>query len=127
MPKELTNRHERKLWKEILGSYSNDYFNLGDVPMLVNYIRAKLLSDQAYENFTTQGHTLDTEKGLIANPAIKIWKDACGTLSVLGTKLRLAPNGRTRPEDGKQSNRKAKDSKVFSPTSDWRDHQRLNG
>lgn len=122
-PTEIKDKKEAKMWRDIVGSYAPDYFNHGDTPLIINYIRAKVMADRAYEELQTQGNVVEAERGPVANPNLKIWKDSSSILASLSTKLRLAPNGRTRPEDGKQANRKMQAGKVFDPNSDWRSFQ----
>lgn len=128
VPKELKLKVEKLLWANIIGSYGADYFNQGDVPLLVSYVRMTVLSDKYYKLLGKLGDYIEDSNGRLSpSPYFKMLRDANTTQMACAQKLRIAPSGRVRPEQVKQSNRRAKEGRVFDPKSDWESHQRLDG
>jgi len=128
IPKELTLKGEKEVWHQIIGAYPADYFNTGDLALLVNYCRMKMLADKSYGLLKREGEIIENNTGNpITNPRLKVYKEALNSLGVLSTKLRIATNGRIPVDAPRHASKQAKADKVFSPGSDWRDHQRLDG
>ena len=120
----MRSNAEKDLWNAITGAYSAEQFNDGDVPLLIAYVRTKLLGDRNYRLLMKEGELIENDKGtLLPNPRLKIWKDCCGTLSSIATKLRIAPNARERIDVVQHSSKRAQAGKVFDPNSDWRSFQ----
>ena len=87
-PDDLTPS-ERTLLHQITASCPPGHFVQSDVFLLVNFVRATLLSRRAAE-------------ALAANPtdtaALGVWERACRMQAMLALKLRLAPSARTDPQ-----------------------------
>ena len=99
-PKEL-NRKERMLWREIMDSHASDYFRIADVPLLSNYCRLSYRCDVLSEQLAREGYQIETEKGLIPNPAEQQMQRAISSMVSLATKLRLCPSTRMRADNKK--------------------------
>jgi hypothetical protein len=77
-PPPYLNDDEREFFCELIASISTRAFVASDVPLLVSFVQATLLSRK------TAG---DPEQ-------IGVWKEAVKVQAVLATKLRLAPQSR---------------------------------
>jgi hypothetical protein len=76
------NAKERALFEQVVNATDPGHFRKGDVPMLIAFVQASLLS-RALGRDSSQ---------------IKEWERATRTLASLATRLRLTPHSRTRPE-----------------------------
>ena len=122
-PEQLTLKAERLVWEYVVGSYDAGYFNHGDFPLLINFCRFSVKADKAFKQLSREQDVIDDGP----NPLIKIYKEYCTQLTAFSTKLRIAPNARTRSETVQHSSKQAKSNRVFDPTQDWRSHQTLDG
>ena len=84
-PPTLTDP-ERALFVEIVQACSPKHFVPSDVPLVVSYVQATLLSRQAVTNAAT-------------TPAmLALWEKATRMQATLATRLRLSPQARTDPK-----------------------------
>ena len=86
------------LWKRIVSELPPDRFRFADLPLLEGYVRAVLLTDQAQEQLDAEGLIVETRLGPRAHPMLAVLDSATKRAAMLGTKLRLHPSSRMRPE-----------------------------
>jgi len=123
-PTELKSVAEKKIFDAIVGAYSGDFFNIGDLPLLVNYVRIKMSADRLYKEVHRTGEVVFDKNGnQVPSPFFKAYNTACGTMATLSQKLRLAPSARMRQEAPGASAGKSRSNRDWNPGSDWRDHQ----
>jgi hypothetical protein len=84
-PPTLTDP-ERALFAEIVEACSPKHFVPSDLPLLVSYVQATLLSRQAATNAATGAAML------------ALWEKATRMQATLATRLRLSPQARTDPK-----------------------------
>jgi hypothetical protein len=84
-PSTLTDP-ERALFAEIVEACSPKHFVPSDLPLLVSYVQATLLSRQAATNAATGAAML------------ALWEKATRMQATLATRLRLSPQARTDPK-----------------------------
>jgi hypothetical protein len=84
-PSSLTDP-ERALFAEIVEACSPKHFVPSDLPLLVSYVQATLLSRQAATNAATGAAML------------ALWEKATRMQATLATRLRLSPQARTDPK-----------------------------
>ena len=130
-PKELKQVGEKALFRGIVGTYSSDFFNTADIPMLVQYVQLKLSADRCYAIVLADGEVIYNTKGeLVPSPYLKAYTGLCSTMANLSQKLRIAPSSRMRQESPGGSAGKAKNSKDYKPdnasahNTSWKDQQR---
>ena len=127
-PKELTQVGEKTLFKEIIATYSSDFFNKGDIPLIVKYVQLSMSATRCYATVLLDGEVIYNTKGeLVPSPYLKTYTSICSTMANIAQKLRIAPSARLRQEDPGSSVNKAKGSKDYRPDSantSWRDQQR---
>lgn len=125
VPKQLREVSEKTLFKEIVGAYSADFFNAGDMPMLIQYVQLKTSADRCYEYVLADGEVIYNKAGnLITSPHLKTYTTICSTMATLAQKLRIAPSSRMRQEVPGGSSGKAAKSRDYNPSSGWRELQR---
>jgi hypothetical protein len=108
-PPKYLNAAERELFKELIASISTRAFVPSDMPLLVSFVQATLLSRK------TAG---DPEQ-------IGTWKEAVKVQAVLATKLRLAPQSRLdRKVAGRIQARVAPDPWELRPENGGNKHAR---
>lgn len=123
-PTELKSVAEKKIFNALVGAYSGDFFNIADMPLLVNYVRIKMSADRLYKEVYKTGEVVFDKNGnQVPSPFFKAYNTACGTMAVLSQKLRLAPSARMRQEQPGSSSKKKRGNKDFEPGGDWRDYQ----
>ena len=123
-PKELKSVAEKTVFVDIISAYSGDFFNIGDLPLLVNYVRLKMSADRLYKEVHKTGEVVYDKNGnQVPSPFFKAYNTACSTMAVLSQKLRLAPSARMRQEAPGSSSKKSTANRDWSPGGDWRDHQ----
>ncbi len=123
-PTELKSVTEKKVFNEIVGAYSGDFFNIGDMPLLINYVRIKMSADRLYKEVHKTGEVVYDKNGnQVPSPFFKAYNTACGTMATLSQKLRLAPSARMRQEAPGSSAKKSTSNRDYRPASNWRDHQ----
>jgi len=123
-PPELKSVAEKKLFSNIISAYSGDFFNVGDLPLLINYVRIKMSADRLYKEVHKTGEVVYDKNGnQTPSPFFKAYNTACGTMATLSQKLRLAPSARMRQEAPVSSSKKATASRDWRPGGDWRDHR----
>jgi len=84
-PRTLTDP-ERALFVELVQACSPKHFVPSDLPLVVSYVQATLLSRQAVTNAATV-------------PAmLALWEKATRMQATLATRLRLSPQARTDPK-----------------------------
>ena len=80
------NAGEAKLFRELVAACAPDHFVHSDMPLLVSFVQATLLSRAA-------------ATALVKDVAmIGIWEKAVRMQATLATRLRLAPQARTDPK-----------------------------
>jgi len=84
-PPTLTDP-ERALFVEIVQACSPKHFVPSDLPLVVSYVQATLLSRQAVTNAAT------------APAMLALWEKATRMQATLATRLRLSPQARTDPK-----------------------------
>jgi hypothetical protein len=84
-PPTLTDP-ERALFVEIVQACSPKHFVPSDLPLVVSYVQATLLSRQAVTNAAT------------APAMLTLWEKATRMQATLATRLRLSPQARTDPK-----------------------------
>src|SRR5262245_48509403 len=84
-PADLTD-DERTLFVELVDVCSRRHFVASDLPLLVSYVQATLLSRQAVKNAAKDAG------------ALAIWEKATRMQATLATRLRLAPQSRMDPK-----------------------------
>ena len=123
-PAELKLAAEKAAWKRIVNAYSGDFFNEGDIPLLVSYVRLQMAADRLHKEYTTSGEVVRDSKGdLVMSMHYRAFMSTAEKLGGLAQKLRIAPSARMRQEAPKQSASNATGGRSWSPGSDWRDHQ----
>ncbi len=85
-PPSTLNDAERALFQEIVGSCSPKHFVLSDRSLLVTFVKATLLAEQASRDAAT-------DDGELAR-----WEKACRVQATLATRLRLSPQARADPK-----------------------------
>ncbi len=80
-PADLTDA-ERSLFREIIQACSPKQFVPSDLPILISFVQATLLSRQAIKNAAKEAAALAT------------WEKATRMQATLATRLRLAPQSR---------------------------------
>ena len=80
------NASEAKLFRELVASCAPDHFVQSDMPLLVSFVQATLLSRAA-------ATALAKDVAMIG-----IWEKATRMQATLATRLRLAPQARTDPK-----------------------------
>jgi hypothetical protein len=73
---------ERKLFVQLVAATSPNHFGAGDIPMLVAFVQASLLSHKLGRNSANVGD----------------WEKVTRTMSTLAVRLRLCPHSRIRAE-----------------------------
>jgi hypothetical protein len=81
-PPTYLNAKERKLFVELINACDPRHFVESDMPLLVAYVQAVLLS-------RATAHKRDD---------VQVWEKATRMLATLATRLRLAPQARTDPK-----------------------------
>jgi hypothetical protein len=84
-PRNLTE-DEQSLFVQIIQACSPRHFVVSDLPLLVSYVQATLLSRQAIKNAAKDMGALAT------------WEKATRMQATLATRLRLAPQSRVDPK-----------------------------
>jgi hypothetical protein len=84
-PSSLTN-DERSLFTEIVAACAPTHFVASDVPILISFVQATLLSRQA------------VTKAAKDAGALALWEKATRLQATLATRLRLAPSSRVDPK-----------------------------
>jgi hypothetical protein len=84
-PSSLTN-DERSLFVEITEASGPRHFVGSDLPLLVSYVQATLLSRQAIKDVAKEA------------AALALWEKAVRVQAMLATRLRLSPQARTDPK-----------------------------
>lgn len=123
-PSELKSVTEKRVFEGIVTAYSGDFFNVGDYPLLINYVRSKLSADRLYKEVLARGEVVyDKHDNEVPSAYFKAYNTVCGTLATLSQKLRLAPSARMRQEAPGFSSKKSTSSRDWNPGGDWRDHK----
>jgi hypothetical protein len=84
-PSSLTD-DERSLFVEITEASGPRHFVGSDLPLLVSYVQATLLSRQAIKDVAKDA------------AALALWEKAVRVQAMLATRLRLSPQARTDPK-----------------------------
>jgi phage terminase small subunit len=85
-PPDDLDASTRKLFVELVSSLPHDHFHKSDIPLLVTYCNATVISQKCY-------------KGLLKDRQFfNEWERACRTQATLATRLRLAPQSRNDPK-----------------------------
>jgi hypothetical protein len=77
---------ERSLFNELIGACDPRHFVRSDLPLLVSFVQATLLSRRAASKLTKDPRMVRT------------WETATRMQATLATRLRLAPQARTDPK-----------------------------
>ncbi len=85
-PPSHLNDDERNLFVELVDACSPRHFVASDLPLLVSFVQATLLSRHAIANAATDPS------------ALAIWEKSTRMQATLATRLRLAPQARTDPK-----------------------------
>jgi hypothetical protein len=84
-PPSLTDL-ERSLFTELVGACSPKHFVPSDLPLLISYVQATLLSRQA------------VTRAAVDMTALALWEKSTRMQATLATRLRLAPQSRYDPK-----------------------------
>ena len=122
-PSELKVASEKRIFKSIINAYSGDFFNEGDIPMLVNYVRLKSAADKCHTEYSTNGEIITINGTQTINPYYNLFMKTVERMNSVAQKLRIAPSARMRQEAPRSSATKARSGSSFNPAADWRDHQ----
>ena len=122
-PLELKLAQEKKVWKIIVGAYSGDFFNEGDIPLLVNYVRLKVTSDRLHKEYAKTGEIVKVKGIEMISTHYKLFMATSDKMGTLAQKLRIAPSARMRQEAPGTSSKKSAANRDFNPASDWRKHK----
>ena len=85
-PPSHLDESERALFAELVAACSPKHFVASDLPLLVSFVQATLLSRQAATRAATDA------------TALAAWEKATRMQATLATRLRLAPQARTHPK-----------------------------
>lgn len=77
---------EATLFRQIVAQASADHFTNTDVPLIVAYVQAILLSRWAFKQMGEEAVAFST------------WQQSARTMATLATKLRLCPHSRSDPK-----------------------------
>ena len=119
-PPELKLAAEKKIWITIIGAYSGDFFNKGDIPLLVNYVRLKMTADRLHKAYAKTGEIIKKNGHEMVSPHYKLFMTTADKMGTLAQKLRIAPSARMRQEAPGQSAKKSSANRDFNPAGDWR-------
>ena len=123
-PSELKSVAQKRVFNEIVEAYAGDFFNTGDLPLLLNYVRLKLSTDRLYKEVVKRGEVIyDKNSNLVPSPFFRAYNTGCTTMAALAQKLRIAPSARMRQEAPGQSAKRATGGRDYQPGSDWRELQ----
>ena len=122
-PSELKLACEKQIWKTIVGAYSGDFFNEGDIPLLVNYVRLKTTADRLYGEYSKTGEIVKVKGIEMISTHYKLYMSTVNSLAGLAQKLRIAPSARMRQEAPGSSAKRSSSNRDFNPAGDWRKHQ----
>jgi phage terminase small subunit len=86
---------EKRLFIAIVGSCAAAHFRPSDQPLLVSYVQATCLAEQAAAKMAETGGAVSDGQ---INPWFKVHERAVRLMSVLAHRLRLSPGSRVRPE-----------------------------
>jgi hypothetical protein len=94
-PPSILGTAEKRLFTSITNSCPATHFRPSDQPLLVQYVQAVCLAEQAAGKMAeTGGPVHDGE----INPWFRVHERAVRMMSVLAMRLRLTPASRLRPE-----------------------------
>ena len=122
-PSELKLALEKKIWNTIVGAYSGDFFNEGDIPLLVNYVRLKGTSDGLHKKCAQTGEIVKIKGVEVVSTHYKLFRTTTEKMGSLAQKLRIAPSSRMRQEAPGSSAKKSSANRDFNPAGDWRKHK----
>jgi phage terminase small subunit len=86
-PSDLDPKTE-KLFRELVEACHVDHFVKSDIPLIVSYASATLMSHRLFKAAQKNGN----------EDAIKAWERVCRTQTMLARALRLAPQSRDNPK-----------------------------
>lgn len=90
---------KKRLWREIVGAFSIDYFRSSDRRVLVAYVDALAMHADLTEALDRDGAVLIDKHGRkYANPAAMLVNQTSARIASLGTKLRIHASARTRTD-----------------------------
>ena len=90
------NKPEKALFNELVGSCDPRHFVKSDLPLLVSFVQATLLTRQSASKLSTE------------NPKnAAVWERAVRVQALLATRLRLAPQARADPKTIARQQRRA--------------------
>lgn len=92
-PKDL-GKVAAALWKQITGSYPEDYFRAGDLPLLKAYCQEYERHQKAQAHVEAEGEVIETDYGPKRNPWHAVLVASASALCQIATKLRLCANSR---------------------------------
>ncbi len=122
-PLELKLVCEKKVWNTIINAYSGDFFNKGDIPLLVNYVRLKTTADRLHKKYSRTGEIVNVEGEDVVSIHFKLFITTTNAMAGLAQKLRIAPSSRMRQESPTQSAKKSTTSQTWDPDADWESHK----
>jgi hypothetical protein len=86
----------QRLWKSIAGSKPAGWFDAGALPVLAEYVRAAVVCDRLSEQIAVG--LADGEPIVALRPLLNLRDKESRRLGALGSKLRLLPVSRYRPD-----------------------------
>ena len=126
-PSVLKSPSEKRLFNQIVNTYSTGHFNEADKSMITQYVQLKMAADRCHVKILSLGEVIENTKGeLVPSPYIKTFASLCATMGTLSQKLRISPSSRMRQEQPSGSAGKAQNNKDYNPSSasGWKSNQR---
>lgn len=97
-PPPGTSASAAALWKKIVAAYPEDYFRVGDMPLLLAYCQEYERCQRAQKRLEEEGEVIETERGPKRNPWHVVLTASEAALAQMATKLRICANSRTTHE-----------------------------
>jgi phage terminase small subunit len=92
-PSTLADR-ERTLFVEIVDACAPTHFHSSDLPLLIRYVEACVLADEAAEHLRNEGAVIKGKP----SPWLTVQEKSVRALVALSLRLRLAPQSRVDPK-----------------------------
>lgn len=93
-----TTPAERRVWKQITGSFAPTFFSAVDEPLLLTYVQSAVLADTFAKALDLDGVLLKRGDKTTVNPALYAFNAAVASMCRLAGKLRIAPSSRYRAD-----------------------------
>jgi hypothetical protein len=94
-PPPYLSPREVQLFIKIVNDCEAKHFRPSDEPQLVEYVKASIASEDAHDAMMATGGPVGDGE---INPYFKVWEKLARRMAIQGTRLRLTPASRIRPE-----------------------------